>query len=260
MEFLSQNKVLVETNVLVSASINRLIEDLDIKVEHKFYNISKPLFEYFKKNIEKRVGIFTSKIEQSSKDVLKKAIEDEIKSKEDVKNRKKLFNRLTSLYAESIRELNENMNLLSREPVNENEIAKNNQMVLIFYSKLKREIIKYDPVKKGSREANTVSKRFKKLAKRIYISQYKKDSLYNKLRNILVVSPPNLNDIEILSQAIYFKKVFSKDRKIKFFLASTDHHFSKIRKDKELNTFIPDKINETFGIICDWPNEILKKL
>ncbi len=107
-------------------------------------------------------------------------------------------------------------------------------------------------------------RRFRKLAKSVYREQDKSDfKVFNKLQKKLIESPPNLNDIKILSQAIYFKKIFEKEIKTQMFLASTDYHFSEIRDLKDsmgLCNIIPKEIHRRFCIISDWPDNILKRI
>jgi len=100
----------------------------------------------------------------------------------------------------------------------------------------------------------------KKLARSIYKEQVNRElKLYFKLSKKFKDDPLDINDARILSQAVYFKeKNIFEDRKM--MIASTDHHFTKIRVDEKLNDFVSKSIYKQLGIYCDWPDEVLKIL
>jgi len=104
-------------------------------------------------------------------------------------------------------------------------------------------------------------KGMKGLARSIYVKQENERlALYYKLTSKFARDPPDINDVRILSQAVYFlrNKIFGEETKILF--ASTDHHFSKIREEKELNDFVPKIILKELNIYCGWPDDILNIL
>lgn len=256
-------KVLIDTNILVSASISQIISKLNCKLEHHFYEFSKPLLDYFRKNIKYRVGVFTPKIESSAKQVLISAIESKIKDLKDdgLKGELRKFETYSYILQESITNLTRNTNILIREPINEKAMKKITHKVFGFYARLIEDLERKNPKKSASRQASSLPPYIKKLGRRIYKTQEEeKFRLYYKLKNKFDRDPPDMGDVQILSQGVYFleNNTFGKD--VKILLASTDHHFSKIREDKELNDFVPKTIYQKLGIYCDWPHEILKIL
>ena len=71
-----QNKVIVDTNVLVSASIQFSVKESKMEVKHRFHDQSWQLFELFRNNLAKRIGIITRTVEVESFGVLLKALGD----------------------------------------------------------------------------------------------------------------------------------------------------------------------------------------
>lgn len=255
-----QDKVLVDVNVIISASIFYLFEGIDVRFKHQFYDISKSLFDFFEENRE--IGIFTEEIENSTTGIPRKAIEDEINSfdKKEI-DEKKLFDNLSLILSESERQLEENKKILTRvAKIKEKDISKKMSEILMFYNNLKGELEQYNPVKEGKFRSSWVPRFVRREAKNIYIQQAKEYSLYYKLKKILVDKPINANDIQILAHATYLKEFYSKFTETRLFIASTDHHFSPVRENKLLNNFIPKRIEGKFEIICDWPDNILKEL
>ena len=256
-------KVLIDTNVLVSASISQIILKLNCKVEHHFYEYSKPLIDYFHKNIKYRLGVVTPKIENSARRVLITAIEGKIKDLKDENLQEELKKMETYSYLlqESITNLTRNIDILVREPINEKEMKGMTHSVFGFYARMMEDLERENPDKIVNRQTSYVPSHIKGVARSVYKNQENKRlKLYYKLRNKFERDKPDIGDVQILSQAVYFltHNIFGKDTKI--LLASTDHHFSKIREDKELNDFVPKAIYNNFRVYCDWPHEILKIL
>lgn len=257
---MKQDKVLVDVNVIISASIFYLFEEMGVKFKHQFYDISKPLFDFFEENRE--IGIFTEEIENSTTGIPRKAIEDEINSfdKKEIEE-KKLFDNLSFILSESERRLEKNKKILTRiAKIKKKDISKKMSEILMFYNNLKGELEQYNPIKEGKVKSFLAPRSVRRVAKNIYIEQAREYSLYYKLKKILVDKPINANDIQILAHATYLKKFYSKITETRMFVASTDHHFSPIRENKPLNNFIPERIEGEFKVICDWPDNILKEL
>ena len=256
-------KVLIDTNVLVSASINQLIVKLNCKLQHHFNELAQPLFDYFRENIDKRIGVFTPEIENSAKGVLIRAIDSEIKDLENerIKEKLKEIETYSFILQESTSNLVENMDILIREPINEQAIKKITHEVFAFYNWLFRCLEQEDPSIVVNQLSYGLPKNLKGLAKGIFTKQENdRLDLYYKLANKFKKDPPDIKDVRILSQAVYFLRSKTFGENVHMLIASTDHHFSKIRKNKELNDFVPRRIYKKLGVYCGWPDEILKIL
>ncbi len=139
-----RNKVLVDANVLVAASVKAFITEVGLEFKHHFYDISKPLFDFFSNNLEKRIGIYTEIIETTSTRVLSEAIIGDLEEHELKKrcNVKRLFEYYSLILSECIIHLKENMNSLTREPVNEKRLKAMSSDILNFYHDIRSKLLK----------------------------------------------------------------------------------------------------------------------
>jgi len=258
----SGEKVIIDASVLIAASLNHTSRELGGKlIQDHFYKISNPLFNYFKKNIDKEIGIVTLDIENSARAKIISALIRKISQLTHV-SRNQLSTHLND-YSETLmyitNSLLENMNLLTRVPVDETEISRLALKIHSFYENLKIKLRKKNPKRRIDKRAEEGFPGLKG-----YFRQFAKEDekenlvVYKKLLKKLNNNPPDINDCRILAQAIYL----SKRREAFIFIASTDYHFSKVKLDADdaLNTFIPDSIMREFDIKCDWPDNILKIL
>ncbi|MBU0962921.1 MAG: hypothetical protein KKD48_03375 [Nanoarchaeota archaeon] len=191
-------------------------------------------------------------MEKTSSRVLKDAVISTINESNGLK-----LENLSVIYSESLRRLEENKKCLIRETVNEEKVDKLMNEVLLFFNRdLKKELEKRDP----RRELNRAKQikgggiwsiiRFAKI-------QNAKISFphFNTLRNKFINSAPDMEDIELLAQAIYFYNLYLSES-INFYFASIDHHFVEIEKDGIVNSFVPDLIKEKFKVECLKPEKV----
>lgn len=259
---MDNHKVIVDTSVLIAASLNHVCKEVNgAVIKDYFYNISEPLFNYFLKNISKQKGIVTQEIESSAKskviDIFIRKLSKETNiSPEQI--RKDISNYSLSLILLN-ESLNKNLNALLRVPVDEKEISNISMRIWKFYDDIIKKLPINDPSYTIKRRVRRMPSQFRfferKFAKQDEASNFE---VYRKLKKKLLQSPPDRNDIRILSQAVYLneKKIFPK---YKICIASTDHHFSKVREsDGSLTTHIPDLIDERLHILCEWPDKILE--
>lgn len=144
-------KVLIDANILVSASIFYMGKGFGLKVgiKHRFYDKCKSLINLFRNRIDEKIGIYTKSIDIISNRVLRDAILRTIKEtcQNDSKIDEKILLEVFSIiYSESLRRLEENKDCLIRETVNETKINKIMPEVLVFFNFIiKREIEKQNP-------------------------------------------------------------------------------------------------------------------
>lgn len=100
-----------------------------------------------------------------------------------------------------------------------------------------------------------VPKGYKRLAFDIYRTQ---DEILNSQLTNLLRKPPDTVDKTILAQAMYLFELYkqTEGKDVTFFIVSTDHHFSPVRKRGLVSRGVTDTIEDLFGIICDWPDQI----
>jgi len=259
---LKEYKVLIDVNILISASIFYVIKEFKFSIKHRSYDVCKSLFNFFKKNVDRKIGIYTKKISSTSERVLEDAILKTIREKSKFNkksNEKSILEYNSIIYSECVRNLEENKEYLIRETVNEQKINKLMSDVLIFFRvKMKNAIEKKNPKQKIEKLKERRPKYWlNKIKKQVRIYQAKNNfPFYFKLHNKFVNSGPGVEDIELLAQAIYFNNIFSK-KNVKFYFASMDHHFVEIEEKGKINDFIPLEIKKKYGVECLKPDKIL---
>jgi hypothetical protein len=202
-----------------------------------------PLFDYIKKN---PIGVVTQKIKKAVK---RKASND--------------------FEPEHAKALNANLKLLKTEYVDYKEAEKILPNVQSFFSELpklvnehifesKREARKKMGYYLGGACRRFVDATVKEAYRRQLHKEYPAD--YSAVQSILLQkmheSPPSFDDAMLITEACYLKRNNGN-----VIIASTDHHLSPIRLEGGIvEPFIPNLIRNQFGIECEWPSAIPKKL
>lgn len=92
-------KIIVDTNVIVAASILENVKDLNIQVKHEFYDTSIQLFSIFKKRPREQIGIAVPTVRREAFLVLSTAIKKTMISgiDTDIQTKEKLFNNAVAI-------------------------------------------------------------------------------------------------------------------------------------------------------------------
>ena len=244
-------KVILDTCVLVSASVHGFYEETGISLEHKFYGRTIPLFDILRKNIDKRIGVVTFTVEMQALTVLAKAVTEalEEESERNPDQRMQLFMSYSALFDKCHKDLYENLEILVREPIPPDQREKHYLAVSAMYDRFEDSAGDLD-VDKLIR-ANVTPRYYKTVRNEIYGQYQKRFHQVLKLKQ----EPVEDSDKMILAEAVYLHSCRS-DATAKTYLASTDYHFSPINSEGP----ITDEIRKRFGIICDWPDKIAANL
>lgn len=123
-------KVLLDTNVVIAASLKFYVNASKLDVKHDFYDQSSKLFELIRKNLDKRVGIITSTVEEESFGVLLKALNSTIdKNVTDPEKLKQDYDAMTTVANLCESNMRKLLALLLREPISETSIQQNLRLV-----------------------------------------------------------------------------------------------------------------------------------
>jgi len=248
-------KVIVDSSILIGASLNYFYEKSDVHIIDVHHKISIPLFEFFESNRKKEYGITTEKIERDSRAELIKKIEERIKN--DPKVNKEDFKVKSASRIEIMRNFDNLKKCLMIYPIDEKEADKKLLDIYKMYKEIQTIISEEDFY--PPRRIYGGNRRFVREMKwAVKDLEYGERKRYTKLKKKFFKKPPDQNDYIILSQAHYLKKfVFKKDD---VHIASTDCHFSNIRIPPPPETLVPDMIEECLGIKCEWPDDMLEIL
>lgn len=257
------HKVTFDTNIFIAGSIVETTGELGFPIKHKFYDYAINLIQYIRKNPAKRIGITTNFIETEAYKTLSRAVEKELvesefkKHMQDIEKEHDVFSALLNRCSDNMGKI---FTYLIKEPVDENAVNKIYRHVDSFYDDLKneaKEVVEQLKIK-GYMRSRTTARRYKKDMLEIYSQQDRWP--YAQLLNLIMYKDVEPNDKWILSQVIYLHRIYQPllGPDLKSYIASTDYHFSPIRKDGRPSSYISDRIKSRFDIICNWPDEIYK--
>lgn len=250
-----RSRILLDTCVLVAASTFYASDDLEIRLEHPFYQQSISLISLIRKNLSSRMGITTKTIEQQSIPTFQRVIDEEL-AKAGI-NRKKDFPTYSFIKNYCSEKLKNIISCLVREPIEEEAIRSNYGYVDRLYAEKAEEGVKLTFVEpRFEKWTDAAARKFKGLARGIYKQQQKKEDY--QLTN-LIKNPVEPHDKRILSEAIYLSMLYNRleSEEVIFFIASTDNHFSPKRWGGGVTSRqITDAILKKFNIICDWSQQV----
>jgi len=248
-----RNKIFVDTNVLVSASVRAVLSEQSVDVKHLFFDVSTPLFVLVRGHIDKRIGVVTERIETEAHNVIESAVMKELqRSASD-------FNSLSAVLDICSDNLRRFLQCTIREPVEQESVDKWFVKVCGFFALQKErvELVDRGTLKSLGKERArfSVSKRFRAIGEQIRTGEVI-DEFYQLTR--LKSRPVKRNDMWILAEAAYLKEHFEKEAQVRFYIASCDQHLSPVLDDDgyPISTKITDEIRNEFAIQCDWPDRI----
>lgn len=221
------SKVFLDTCVLVSASVYGSYKDLNIDLEHQFYEKTVPLFKIIRKHMGERIGIISYRIETQAIGVIANAVAEQLEEKAenitDPESRAQLFESHTVFFDQCFAHLQENLSILQREPIAQSDIDQCYPAVSIMYNDLQRIAEKLDINKLIN--AN-VSRRYRDTIRYEISEQYRKRyKQLLKLQNEPVEESDKRILCEVISLLHNYQKAISQD--IRMYLASTDYHLDR---------------------------------
>ncbi len=235
-------KIFLDKNVLVGSSLK--IEYGEKRYEDRFHNESIKIFDLFEESNDVEGWVFSEEVER-----VKKILENIIDSNFAMSYTRDL------IYRKCRQNLEKNMKNLGTIRVERSDYSDFMNDVEDFYRELEEILDKNFMDREQAlfelKENGIYYKNAEEIAEKI------DDSCYNKLRQKIVDEPATQEDMRLLAKINYLSK--QVDSQIYF--ASTDYHFSPIKNNgMPSDNFISDRIEEFFGIICDWPDALYEEL
>lgn len=218
-----------------------------------FYEEARELLSVIRKNVNKRIGITTTVVEEEAYQVLSSAIERKLKQK--IPDRAKVFALLSVAINVCETRLREILTFVVRDPVNAKESAKWHIQVCGMYDDLRRTALKLPTP--AYFKAN-VAPKFLNKAEMFQIYKNQDECLNAQLTN-LIYNPVEDSDKILLSQAIYLCKLYKETEtggKVTMHLSSTDHHFVPVRRSHYVSDQVTQEIKSRFDVMAERPHEI----
>jgi len=261
-------KIIIDTNVIVAASILEKIQELNIEVSHKFYGQSMQLFSIFKKRPEERIGIATPKVRTEAFGVLSKAVKDTFipEGLTDINRKRIFYDNGVGFVNTAERKMKTLFKLLSQPRPNRDSVWENLKQVkeMAYYLKNQWEY-KY----RGRRNRDLLAKgRSKNIKTEPYWDGIQKDEVFSTHRSQVTVEArqlekfmrkwPNKGDGKILAETITIKQEYEQlGEGFKFYIASCDTgFFSPMVFYRGISNMITKEIEKRFDIVCDQPKVI----
>lgn len=229
-------KIIVDTNILVAAGILVNIQDLDIQVKHDFYDTSRQLFSIFSKRPREQIGILVPTVKKESFKVLSKAVKKSMGNIQvnDIRRKEVFYNNTVAMVNSCEYKMRQLSSLLLEKKPHENEIYKNFRLVKdmsmylreIWNTKYKRRFQKEKETKNRARPA-TSEPRWKPEQKTEVINAYREQiSIESRQLHRFMQKYPNWDDQQILAETITVKQDYHNiNEDYDFFIASYDMGF-----------------------------------
>jgi hypothetical protein len=236
---------------LIAGSVLLTSELIGVDIKDVFYEEAAELISLIRKNINKRIGITTSAVEDEAYQVLSSSIERKLNQK--IPNRSKVFELLSVATNACESRLREILLFVVREPINPRESAKWFIAVAEMYNDLEKVALTLP--KLAHLRADAIPK-FLNKAEMFEIYKNQDECLNAQLTN-LIYNPVETSDKIHLSQAIYLCKLYKEtETRTTMYLSSTDHHFVPVERLSYVSRQVTHEIEKRFGIIADRPHKI----
>jgi len=264
---IKKQKVVLDTNVIVSASILVNVKELEIPVRHRFYDQSIQLFSVFKKRPSEKIGIATPLVRSEAFLVLSKAVKNELISNldlNDLKVKENFFNSTVAFVSLCEHKMHSLFALLEQPQVSKYHFDINLGKVIQMSKYIKEYLWKNRYSRRYQREKE-VEIRSKPITTDPYWKDDQKeevitthgDQVYREAKQLerFMNKYPNRNDEKILAETITIKYHYPDH---KFYIASCDAgFFSPLRIEGGVKSdTVTREIETRFKITCDFPREI----
>ncbi len=263
-------KVIVDTNVLVAASIIQNIAELDTEIKHEFYDQSIQLFSLFRKYHHKKIGYIVPKVRSESFHVLAKAVKSVFipSGLTDVHRKEIFYNNSVAIMNSSDHKMRNLLRSLIRAKLIRSDVQNNltdvKEMSSFLMDKWKKYSKKGWRIKELKTRSNPIAEEEhwtpgqKKEVVDTHKEQINRESkqLYRFQRK-----HPNHQDELILAETITLKqKLETPEIKYNFMIASCDSgFFSPYIGPDGISDTVTSEISTRFCITCDYPRVIFFK-
>ena len=261
-------KIVIDTNVIVAASILEKIREIDIQVKHHFYDQSRQLFSIFQKRPDKKIGIAVPTVRSEAFLVLSKAVRSSFTDSFllDMESKEIFYDQLVALVNSCEHKMRHLFSLLIEINPTREKISKNSQAVkdmAVYLRDLWKHKYKFhDQKEKQSRiRAKPIKSEPKWLhdqKEEVLRAHREQISLEAKQLGRFMNKYPNSNDQGILTETISIREHYAIiGEKYQFYIASCDTgFFSPVIYHGAKSDLVTKEINDRFEIICDQPKVI----
>lgn len=261
-------KIVIDTNVIVAASILEKVKEENIQVKHQFYDQSRQLFSIFQKRPDEKIGIAVPTVRSEAFLVLSKAVRSSFTDSVllDIQSKEIFYDQLVALVNSCEHKMRYLFSLLIEINPTQEKISKNSQavknMAVYLHDLWKFKYEFQDQKERQSRirakPIKTEPKWLKDQKKEVLRAHREQISLEAKQLARFMNKYPNINDERILAETISIREHYAIiGEKYQFYIASCDTgFFSPVIYYGAKSDLVTKEINERFDIICGPPKVI----
>lgn len=262
-------KIIIDTNVIVAASIIENVGDLEIQVKHRFYDESIQLFSIFKKDPAAKRGISTPTMRRESFLVLAKAIKDVFLtgiSPTDIRLKEFFYNNASAILFSSDHKMRDLFGYLypifpSRQHLRQayhDVQAMSAHLRGIWDRKYGQ---KYSRIQESKSRAKNIKEGTKWKDEQkdevFYTHKGQVDQEAKQLERFMRKYPNNC-DQKILAESVAIHRYYkSKNQQYTLYLASCDRaFFSPYIWHDYVSDIVTREIHNRFCVVCNVPREV----
>ena len=261
-------KIVIDTNVIVAASILENVKELDLQVKHDFYDTSRQLFSIFEKRPGEQIGISTPTVRSEAFLVLSRAVKKTMApdGSVDLRTKEILFNNTVALVNSCDHKMRYLFSLLLEKKPMRNKTDKNfkrvKEMAIYLRDEWERKYrSQYQKEKESKNRAKPIisEPKWKDEQKKEVVDAFRGQIFIERSQlERFMKKYPNLNDEWILAETLTIKEDFLNiDEDYEFFIASFDKgFFSPTFVYGVKSDIVTKEIKDRFEVTCDTPNVI----
>lgn len=261
-------KIVIDTNVLVAASIIENVKELGIAVSHRFYSQSRHLFSVFIKRQQEKIGILTPTVRSEAFSVLSKAVKDVFipTDLQDVKRKQIFYDNAVGLVNSSEHRMRHLAGFLLKKYPNPNNVRKFHDQVKdlsmylkdVWNSKYRGRTSRIIESERRSENIETGTKWKDDQKDEVYYTHEGQVHIEARQLEKFMRKWPNRNDEMILAETLAIRDDYTKiSEEYQFYIVSCDTgFFSPLIYRNTLSDIVTKEIKERFGIICNLPKVI----
>ena len=265
---MSDIKIILDTNVIVAASIIKNIPELNTQIKHEFYDQSIQLFSMLKKN--KNMGLVTPTVKDEVFHVLNKAVRSTFvpRNLKNPQRRKIFYDDATAIISAADQKRRILMTYLTAEKLDKKSVKKHLQDVKNMSKYIINEWnTKYGDYAWKNNELIIRSKpilseeHWRNEQKQEVVNAHKRQINKEAIQLYRFQRKSNWQDEQILAESIAIKIKYEKSGlKYIFMIASCDSgFFSPYVKNGEMSNLVTREIFKRFEILCDYPRAVFFK-
>ena len=262
-----KTKVIVDTNVVVAASVIENISELDVVIKHEFYDQSIQLFSLFKQDDDEVSGVLVPTVETESYRILSKAVRKVFApdSLKDPRRRALFYNDAIAIITSSEQKMRKLMERLSRGKYDAGELSENLKEVKEMSKHLCEEWKKKYNKRNWQRQESKTRARpvmkepWTEEQKREVVSAHKSQIARESLQLERFTRKPNCQDEIILAETISVRSFDQKKgNSYQYYIASHDSGFfvPYIHSNLGVSDIVTREIKQRFNIECNYPRKI----